>query len=300
MNRREFLISALAFSTGLKLSCCQSVPYEMQMVSKGADIFAPPSFNLEDAVGANKLLIDFPNKLPGAKSVHKYITPGARHCLVHVRYMHWDTEASKSGLEEVKKVQAKVYNIVSHLIENHEVNKIYLEGLTPKTAPIFNVCAGIKYISKNPESVYDPNFNDRVPEDLRDLESVEKNNPVLFESYSFLESIQDYHFMYRLASETDKFEVLASEDVDTYKKSLKLKNLRKNPFWFIITELTGSFQKVMEERENHFLGISSRGESPLSVVIFGHYHRWENNIQKWNSQYPDYKFSRIEVTPIGL
>ncbi len=88
----------------------------------------PINLNLEQG---NSVLFDFPDEIPGAKEIAKYITPGARYCLVHIKQSHYKTNLSPKTLEKVKNVQSDIYNIISYLHNNQEINEIYLEGITP-------------------------------------------------------------------------------------------------------------------------------------------------------------------------
>ena len=93
---REYLAASLCSLTFF--SGCQSIQpisNEMEIVKKAKNISAPRYFNLEEAVGANSLLINFPDEIPGAKSIEKYLVPEAKYCMVHIRQYHTGERNSK-------------------------------------------------------------------------------------------------------------------------------------------------------------------------------------------------------------
>jgi len=107
------------------------------------NIAAPVYYDIDDneeMTQANKLLVDFPNDIPGAEFVDKYLTPGAKHCLVHIRQRHLDPDTHLNDTEEelqsIEEVQTNIYDTLSYLIDNSELKEVYTEGI-PKTEGLF-------------------------------------------------------------------------------------------------------------------------------------------------------------------
>lgn len=51
-----------------------------------------------------------------------------------------------------------------------------------------------------------------------------------------------------------------------------------------------------EAREDVLLELVAQRGDPLALTIYGSGHSWANNVEEWNTQNPDKKFSLIEVT----
>lgn len=51
-----------------------------------------------------------------------------------------------------------------------------------------------------------------------------------------------------------------------------------------------------EARENVLLELVAQRDNPLALTTYGSGHSWVNNVEEWNEQNPDKKFSLIEVT----
>lgn len=322
ISRRDFLKWILGGVSSSILSGCQSVPYEMQMVKKpGTNVVAPRYFNLEDVVEANQLLIDFPDVISRAKSIDKYLTPGAKYLLVHVRDFHRTKDSVDEEPIATKEIQNNVYSILSHLMQNYGVDKVYCEGITPEAVSIWNLSARLNFISNNPDDkqiLDDPKFKKWIPFGAVDLDKFRKENPELYKDHLYLQKWIEYGAVYRLASETGKLEILAAEEADALAHAQDMYNRLDLGFskWF--EERYESLNAIAENRENIFLNIGSNQESPLIVVVWGASHAWGgklscgktyvseerasicDNIAKWNSKNPDKKFSLIEITPYGI
>lgn len=296
--RKHLLIGLcnLAFFAG-----CRSIPNEMQIVRKSKNIFAPRYFNLEEAVGANKLLINFPDKIPGAKSIDKYLIPEAKYCLVHIRQAHLTKRQSKKELKEVKEVQNNIYAILLHLVENYKIDRVYDEGLTPDFAKIKNLCAGVGHMLN------------------RDFEKLKEESQSLYENCSEFQNHIEYDAVYRIASEIGKLEIAAADDSNALKEAEYMYNrLKGMGFFRWFTERKRSFNAIHENREDKFLEMASEQEEPILTVIYGADHAWGgkascgelyknwgresicDNIAKWNFDNPDKKFSLIEIAPFGI
>lgn len=96
---------------------------------------APRSFDAGSASEANRLLLDFPDTIPGAREVKKYVTPGAEYTLVHIRQQH-TVEGAQS--EKTGAIQADIYETLAYLIEAERIGHIYMEGLQKEDEDNFN------------------------------------------------------------------------------------------------------------------------------------------------------------------
>jgi len=127
---------------------------QKQVVKKTPNVSAPRGFDLEDVTSdANRKLIEFPNEIPGAKSVEKYVVPEAKYTLVHVRQAHLVSEEHKEivgeNKDKIEAVQEDIYKILLHLADNHGLKQVYEEAVSKETAPVENVMANLdKTISK--------------------------------------------------------------------------------------------------------------------------------------------------------
>jgi hypothetical protein len=108
---------------------------------------------LEYVTEANRFLRNFPDEIPGIRSVDKYENPGAEICLVHIRNTHFvfnldlllellklqGTEKEltiqhlKEEYSQVNRVQKNVHRALSFLIEEYGLRQIRCEGITQST-----------------------------------------------------------------------------------------------------------------------------------------------------------------------
>ena len=54
---------------------------------------------------------------------------------------------------------------------------------------------------------------------------------------------------------------------------------------------------IFDARENIALDVISRNQNTLNVLVYGGLHWFGDNINEWNKQHPDRKYSLIEITP---
>lgn len=317
LSRRNFLkFGGLA---GLVLLGCQSIPFKMQMIKKeGTNVVAPRYFNLDEVEECNKLLMNFPNKIRGAKSIDKYLTPGAKYCMMHIRQSHLIENPSKAEFKEIEEVQENIYFILSNIVQKYNVEKIYDEGLTESFAPIKNLCANISYRINRLNESRDSNTNKMIFLDKISLGKFKEESPALYNNYLFFQKNIKYDAIYKLASEINNLEIVAADDAKALEKANYMYDrLKRFGFFRWFTERKKSFNSIRENRENIFLNIASKQENPLVVVTYGAKHAWGgkfscgknysrgidsicDNIWEWNSNNPDKKFSLIEITPFGL
>lgn len=56
------------------------------------------------------------------------------------------------------------------------------------------------------------------------------------------------------------------------------------------------FARLQEQRETYVLSQIFKNDSRVGVVMYGAKHAWSNNVEKWNKENPDAKFSLVTIT----
>lgn len=293
-------LCGLAFLAG-----CQSVSserYQAEVIPELKGLYAPRYFDLEDAVEANELLINFPDKLPGAKSVNKYLVPGAKKVMVHIRQEHYGQTPFRFQLKKVERVQREIKETLGYLIRYSGLRQVYREGLSPVFADLETRCAQINL------------YADRESR----LENMKAENPAMYEDYVFFEKTSVYDAVYQVAREVSGFKILSAEAVNTLSLAEDLRKRSNGMNSFKNTSSSRAFDIIFENREDAFLEIAGKQDAPVAVVVYGAAHAWggeascgrryvftrreskRDNIAKWNSIHPDNKFSLIEIEPNSL
>ncbi len=292
MKIRDYLKIGLV---GLVLSGCQKVSHVNSYMNY-KHLINQESVSLERTIG-EKTLLDFPKEIPGAESVETYLAPTSNYCLVHIRQTHLTENNSKGELEKIKKVQDNIYQILSFLIENYNIKKVYEEGIIIGSH-VKNSCAEINYLKK-------------------DLNNIKKEDPNLFESYQYFEKWKEYDAVYRIASDTG-LGIAGAENPENLDKAQdtydRLKGLE---FFRWLTEKEKIYMAVHENREDFFLELASKENNPLVVVVFGANHAWggryscgeeygrrresfKDNLAFWGMNNQKKIFSLVEITPFGI
>ena len=113
------------------------------VLKESHNIVAPRKYRLnkKNKTIANKLLIDFPNEIPGAKKIDKYLTPNAKYCLVHIRQIHVHPKDSYYFDHfHVQRVQSNMADIMVYLLRNLKYYplQLYNEGFVVENKDDFN------------------------------------------------------------------------------------------------------------------------------------------------------------------
>ncbi len=274
MNKRGFLkaigIGALAMAAGMGF--------------KGGD--SPHTFNelrLEERLSpANKELLDFPTKLPGAREVKKYMTPGAKYVLTHVRDHHDVDEALRTSkrTRQYIDVQNDIYSSLNYLVENQGLTEVYLEGLDPKDERLqyLNIKTGeediipasnrLAYLGKLKIKGCESNELNHIGIDAQErIEKGENIDPGVAWDAIF-EDREDF------ALKT------ISESLDKLGRPLAVMVYGCNHAW-------GGYESCGKE----YFEMAEVAKERSTV---------KDNIHEWNKLHPDKKFSLIEVTPESL
>jgi hypothetical protein len=253
----------------------------------------PINLNLEQG---NSALFDFPEKIPGAKEIMKYITPEARYCLVHIKQSHYKTNLSSKTQKKVKNVQSDIYKILLYLHNKLGIKEVYLEGITPEFEKSENKLASSlfnphkihqkrieilkEHIDYLKEKINDKEFKDIVgekntekyhikwKEEINDLQEKIKKENEHYKKYKLAEShLQDFWSVLRLTNER-KIKVRSAEDPtaqyiaelesDKFKKSEKA--TRKTMY------------AIYDNRERIVIEKITKQKGPLAIVVYGGEH----------------------------
>lgn len=282
ISRRQFLgkivgIAAAATSIGALVSCSSIEPRQEPTSS----IYYQKDFNISNITKANRLLMDFPERIPGAKKIDKYPIPGARYCLVHLRQHHLgEGNISRKERKQVIKDQEHVYSILSYLIDNHGLDSVYDE-----------------YFSK--ENVGEDGVPSEITTLMLNMKLNGKNTDAYKDAKYVLDATMNYGATERLAIEG----------------RLKIKPAETAAGYHLLPEL--GEKEEMDGREDIAFELLSKEQGPLFVVVYGAGHAWggkescgpdyslelrvsyKDNLTEWNKKHPDKKFSLIEIAPYG-
>lgn len=302
MNRRQFLY--LAAATVLGISGCQSVPYEMQIVRKPCtNIYAPRMIDLEQMIGISKMLVEFPDIIPGAQSIEKYLIPNSDLIIVHIRQDHQTEYTTESELERIRKVQYNIATVLFNILPLYGINKVYCEGVTPQNRSFKNLSARLNFYTSFPERkeiINDSRFLGWYPSAELTPEKFKEKAPRLYKLHLEEQTKLEYDAVYYYASRNGTLDIAAAEDVEVQKKANELFNLgRSSLFGQIIAELLGANYYINTKRENIALDMVIEESSPMAVLVYGAGHSFYDNIKKRN-QGVSKTLSLIEISPIGL
>ncbi|MFW5746307.1 MAG: hypothetical protein ACOCWQ_02020 [Nanoarchaeota archaeon] len=245
---------------------------------------------------ANRLLTQFPDTLPKAHSVRKYMTPGAKYTLVHVRQVHQGKDGSTS---ESVACQNEIYDILSALADKG-MRDVYFEGVDQKEyEKLVRQCR--KFQGAREE------FAGAAGE-----EKVEAEAQRVLNDWKRQHSPVALYFEGRIrlhpAENTETWEESNAtiEGIEQrYRKQGNVFLSRSDP---VVQELS------YQSREDYLLRKVMKDNIPLAVVVYGADHSWGgkesfpdfaigkridtcDNIARHNEQYPDARFSLIEVVP---
>jgi len=261
--------------------------FEKDMIKKSENITAPRYLDItqkKDISKADEFLIDFPNCIPGAGRINKYLIPDSSYCLVHIRQVHPTENMFEDDKKEVTKVQKDIYSILSFLIEKNNIKEVYQEGLGVEIEEEINRTKVIREI-RSEEECFDATIELRHEGKLK---------------LKGAETIRSY--LTGIAAK----DLFIDSIVDSLRGTRKLK----------ADSMLRCLKRYTDDREDILLKIASKQTDPAVLCVYGGAHRWggkescgkdyplENqistdNIAKWNLLNPHKKFSLIEITPIN-
>ncbi|MBU0957709.1 MAG: hypothetical protein KKF56_02760 [Nanoarchaeota archaeon] len=217
---------------------------------------------------SNRFLREFPEKIPGARSVKKYEVPGAKDCLVHIGQKHyvslggWEVEKDpdvKKVYQEfiagVNRNQENVAKIIYHLHDRDKDLEILNEGyFKPLSRKKINrdYSLGIVHASRK----------------------LDEDKNVVLKKYPYLPGAELFASLAGIAK------LSPAEDEVIYERAKK-----------------GDKEAMYDGREDYVLKKAWEDRKPYSYVVFGSKHDFKDNIDRWNSKKPDKKMSLIRVDP---
>ncbi len=250
---------------------------------------------------AERFLEEFHANIPSVGSVMRYNVNGAKHCLVHVKQMHYADGIDDKLLEKVNAVQHDIYPTLSLMVDNYGLRKVYREGVTKETINTYkegvNQIAQIKKLEieilesiedsqrmrdslfDNEKEKYTSTINERVQEGEKVLSDCRKLYKKLKTDAGYFEAIGKL-FM------EGKIDIEAAEKDHTLNAALEAyKN--KDP----------TKDELDENREDALLELVYQNKDPVAVTVYGGRHYFIDNIEKWNKLHPKDKFCLVIVNP---
>jgi len=241
-----------------------------------AGIVSSPALNILGQTEAERALDTFPDRIPGAISVDKYRTDGAKHCLVHIRQVH------EGGKETMETVQNNIYRILTNLSHTTGIDSIYLEGFSDRQIEKANmfyqkVKVQAVEVQSNPRAKY--GFTRAAFElglKLRSAEDLDLAKEAMQMHRNMKKDRSDLKTANRFASLNEERELYAMEKIASSGDPLAI---------------------LVYGGAHSFGGKKSCGEDyVVRVSGFPDY----DNIHEWNVARPGKSFSLIEVTPKGF
>ena len=307
MNRRTFLQTAAASILALS-GCAQDGFIRVD------NLVIPEDLTLEQIIGANEILLNFPDRLPGAKLIDKYLTPNASKVMVHVLQYHLIEGLNQQQKEVIAEVQNNIYDILEAIIKRYRIQGIYHEGtLDNKGITDIGLYAWINFIKSNPY-MYHPHSKYK----LHTFQDVLKYfaDKQKYDDYLWYQDFMPYDAVYRLASE-GKVDILPAQELRTAYEFLEMyKKWKKNIIDRIIFNMFGLLTKKMDACEDAFLKITAKDPNQIIVVLYGYDHAWggktsfgrtykdrdsiKDNIAAYNEENPTNQLSLIEIVPLGI
>lgn len=275
---------------------------------------------------ANKLLDDFPEKIPGAREIKKYKSSDAKYCLVHIKQRHVIERSTEETIKNICEVQDNIYSILSYLIDKKKLEHVYYEGVAVKEGKIQD---DLNTAWRNIEKILNkiPKKENIILEEINELEDKLKDDIGIGLEFPNPEEAIKYRNELR-----DKINILGEEELPKAKKideeyeSRIIKNKRVDAVRRLNQEnrlkimggetseangITSAltfvdlnnprniilFTAANEAREDILLDIISQNKDTMAVTVYGGVHNWLDNIESWNRSHNKERFSLITVTP---
>ena len=286
-------------------------------------LVAGGSYLLNKETEANRFLEEFPDMMHGAGEVRKYRTSGAKKCLVHILQMHYIRWIEEERMKGVREVQNEIYNIISNLLNRGLISNVYGEGVVDEEHE-----KRIILHKKESDDILEKSFKEnhglklsKINDMIGNLE-LELNDEARIKSkYPDINEAKNYKN--KLDQEIKKYKKLIVEE-EEYRmdigKSMNISKLNKSALERLVEEGkirllaaetqdanykavsaindSNEFDKmVLDNRENILLKIISDSNNALNIAVYGGAHNFLDNVDRWNNQNIDKKYSLIEVIP---
>lgn len=241
---------------------------------------------LEEKVGrGNIVLRAFPDELYGAKRVDKYEVPGSEYCLVHFRQLH-----SRPEFEYDSPVMKKLNNpenphrdfFINAVREHYfDVNNVQMR--------IFGELVQMQKYRTHDGLMSEGSTRELSAEELKEMYLLELGKikeTGLFDGEFERGEIQKmglYPGAYLYVGQEGRYRLLHTESEELLERAEN-----------------GDEEAKYDLREDFVLKRASEYGRDLMPLTYGAGHSFRDNIDRWNAQYPNKRFSLIEVTPIGV
>ncbi len=321
---KSTLASALALMTLFSLRCSYFLRNEYVYKPK-ENIVAPRGYNITYPNEMDSFLLNFPTEIPRASKVDRYLTPGAKYCLVHIRQAHLVEDTPDKFKKQVEDVQEDIYQILAYLIQHNDLNQVYLEGGTRQVwTDSLNMLIDMtrefntdyreekRKVSELETKIKDIQGGKLIPQELSD------RWPNIMNRYlcDLREELNQRKYYLKFLKEVKENGEEQFKDVCKYDAAIKAAIEHGIKIMAAEDGLTDN-RDNLEQREEVLLQIIARQNNPLAVCIYGGAHAWggnrsfgkpyslvgrsslKDNIAEWNIKYPEKKFSLIEIIPMS-
>ncbi|MCH7568680.1 MAG: hypothetical protein IIA87_04635 [Nanoarchaeota archaeon] len=265
---------------------------------------------------ANQFLRAFPDEIPGIESVEKYETPGADQTIVHIRQRHYFNpdnlhihrvineeieslrESIKEFEEDFPEEASEMRRAINRSIEIGRlgVREYFTEVINVQK----NIFQSLIYLQK--EIGLGETRVEGVHRDYEEEKLMDHINLI------YAEVINKGYFTKEEAEEKEVVflggaaHMLWSRGmIDIKPAETKEANLKALEVFLDSNSSASEREKYSKKiREDVFLDLVDAGGERYSVVVYGALHDWRDNINEWNRDNPDNKFSLITMTPYGI
>jgi hypothetical protein len=299
LGRRRLLktaaVGGLALGTGIGIAAWR----ECQVGDRIQELLYGPT-------EANAFLDKFPDEtqLSTVAHISKYRTPGAKHCLVHIRQIH-DLPGGKMGQDGIDS-QNEIEMLLTQMMDNKSIalKEAYEEGETESTLTSqealdnmelsvhrSNVLVLQHQLDTIEETIrsFPPEKAARYQEELKMLrqkirEAEQKDIETNVAKLCATGRLKKKRGLRVLAAEETK------ENIEGVVSVLRAAQERRAP--------TRQEQRAMfDEREKVLLQRVTDSKKAWAVSTYGALHDFRYSIEAWNREHPDHSFSLIELTP---
>jgi hypothetical protein len=290
------LTLSLAVAVGSRYSRWKKEP----VYREDKKVVAPRDYDFDNITEANRLLLEFPISIPGAAKIERYITPGAKYCLVHIRQMHLSNESTEKDKEKTALIQSDIYNILLSLADKKIINSVYVEGATPEDADALNKLAAsdrsyneirllasdlsevdmIKEKIQSMDIVISGIENGRTPEGQSLDPVVVHLNTEVAKLKSQLPAAENRDKEDRMKQEAilskrhERYKYSVTDRLDAEGKIIVYGAEDPNRFSVSPKDYDNFVRIVMDKREDYLLRIIPARNQPLAVTVFGAAHAW--------------------------
>lgn len=252
---------------------------------------------------------DFPTTLDGAREVQKYEAPGAKHCLVHVRQIHYvgPKDSLKKSINLADRIRKDSSYSSSNELQELAISidnqvRITKEAVKSEFKKVSGVQQDILYILGCLNRSNSLNYlrAEGLERALHPSESKEIYNLLN------LQSVQTGFFNYDEIDSSDYFGLRGAHFIISRDKAIIIKPAEDKELNEQASRLADSlisqenlikYDIIGKDREDFVLKIINLDNDPYSVTVYGGTHDFRDNVEAWNKKNPGDKFSLIVVTP---